>query len=417
MLLNGKAIGDITEADLRALVDVGAPETDRLDFKRELPEANDNSKFPALVSAFANANGGHIIYGMEEKEGIASELIGLTSNMIGKTEAVTHLQNLANSGIEPRIPGLRIREIKLSQEGRWAIVVYVPRSIAAPHQITNGRKFYRRYAKGNAEMNVEELRRAFGLSEAFTERTHSFRRQRVTSLAQLAMSEGTVPVRINNGITLVVHMLPLDFSESQIAVDLSRFDPQRQGGSANVRLLKYSDSGRYNAYGFVRPNGYEPNPNVGLDGYTQIFRNGAVEIVQILPESVLPPSNYTQGGFNEKFLNLFRADSYILDYVEDAQELSVNLDVEFPLVVMVSVLKVGDKKLSFRAEGIEPNRFEWQRPQHKPQDLLLPDLVLQELPASVPQSIRPILDVLWQAGGIEKSLSFDPQGNWIDRKF
>ena len=45
----------------------------------------------------------------------------------------------------------------------------------------------------------------------------------------------------------------------------------------------------------------------------------------------------------------------------------------------------------------------------------LPDVVIASLEAELKTALRPWCDTLWQACGMERSLSFDPQGNWRER--
>ena len=56
----------IIEADIRTLLDAQIPEGKLLDYKRELPGSKDADKkeFLFVGSSFANASGGHLVYGM-----------------------------------------------------------------------------------------------------------------------------------------------------------------------------------------------------------------------------------------------------------------------------------------------------------------------------------------------------------------
>lgn len=79
-----------------------AHEDDRLEFKKELPKATPEGRveFMKDVSAFANAGGGAIVYGVVENAGIASAITGLGSVDFDK-ESLRLEQTLV--GVRPRI--------------------------------------------------------------------------------------------------------------------------------------------------------------------------------------------------------------------------------------------------------------------------------------------------------------------------
>ena len=74
MLLS--TLDQITEAALRKLCDDRCPESNSLDFKRELPGNSDKDKQELLkdVCALANADGGDLVYGIEEVAGAAGDV-------------------------------------------------------------------------------------------------------------------------------------------------------------------------------------------------------------------------------------------------------------------------------------------------------------------------------------------------------
>jgi hypothetical protein len=63
-----KPIDQITETDINDLVGGGVSERKTLDYKQQLPEANDAAKRELLadVSSFANTLGGDLIFGVAE---------------------------------------------------------------------------------------------------------------------------------------------------------------------------------------------------------------------------------------------------------------------------------------------------------------------------------------------------------------
>lgn len=75
---------DQLNADLlRKLCDDQCPESDTLDFKRDLPGGLDKDKQELLkdVCSLANTDGGDLVYGIEEKAGAAAVLKPIASEL------------------------------------------------------------------------------------------------------------------------------------------------------------------------------------------------------------------------------------------------------------------------------------------------------------------------------------------------
>jgi len=149
-----KSSADWTEQDLIALVNQQIPESTHLEYKScgSLTWTSEKEKEKRIadiskyISAFANADGGTIIYGIIEKRPnnvpIPERIdIGFDST----TTSVEWLENIIESNINPRIKGIVINPVKLetSNPGKVAYVVYVPKTLQEPHQ-ANDCIYYRR---------------------------------------------------------------------------------------------------------------------------------------------------------------------------------------------------------------------------------------------------------------------------------
>ncbi len=79
MPLENIPIDEIAEAHLKGLVG-HEREHKTIEYKRDRIGGSDRDKkeFLADVSSFANAAGGHLIIGMAEKGGLATELVGIS---------------------------------------------------------------------------------------------------------------------------------------------------------------------------------------------------------------------------------------------------------------------------------------------------------------------------------------------------
>ena len=94
------------------------------------------------ASAFANAAGGQIVYGMTERDNLPS---WLDAGLDPKEFPGIWFEQVIQQNVTPQIEGLRIHEVSLDpQHTRVAVVVTIqPAQSRAPHQVKDGR-YYRR---------------------------------------------------------------------------------------------------------------------------------------------------------------------------------------------------------------------------------------------------------------------------------
>jgi predicted HTH transcriptional regulator len=121
-----KRLADIDLTDIEALKDNGVAESHFLDFKATGVGASydEHREFLADVSAFANASGGDIIYGVTENAGVANGVPGFDLSDPDKEEL--RLTNLLRDGTEPRLSNVGIRWLTVSGTRR-VLVVRIPR--------------------------------------------------------------------------------------------------------------------------------------------------------------------------------------------------------------------------------------------------------------------------------------------------
>jgi predicted HTH transcriptional regulator len=169
--IDRKPLGQINKADLEELITDQVQESKTIDYKRDIVVNTDEQKkeFLADISSFANAIGGHLIYGVVEEKGIPKQISGLEIRDIDKE--IGRLENIIRDGIEPRIPGLSIHPIKL--DSSFVIIIRVAQSFALPHivKFRNHNKFYSRNSNGKYLLDIAEIRNLFTLSESAIEST------------------------------------------------------------------------------------------------------------------------------------------------------------------------------------------------------------------------------------------------------
>jgi hypothetical protein len=383
MTLKNKVLDLITESDLQSLVENKVREAKVLDYKRALPGKSDREKREFLydVSSFANASGGDLIFGVTERDGVASEISGLESGNVD--EDILRLESIIRDGIDPRIPGLSIRAVNM-QTTRVVLIVRIPKSFALPHVVKyDGTfKFYSRTSAGKYPLNIAELRTLFALSETAAERVKRFRTERLSKI----FADET-PVQVIKNPKVVLHIIPVGafesgvrFELSAIADDVSGTRPMGCGGWNH----RYNFDGLLN-YGRGQTDAYS---------YLQIFYHGAVEALQA---SYLEPK-----GESRVFRSTAIEDALAKD-LSRYMRLQEKLGVEPPLFVMLTLLGVAGYRLDrsdFDDHTIDRN------------DLIIPEIRVEEFSANPHEVMRPIFDSIWNAAGCSRDMNYDEDGKW-----
>ena len=146
-----KPIDEITEADLRDLVNAGVAEGKTLDYKQQLPETNDAGKRELLadVSSFANTAGGDLVFGVTESAGVPTGIPGV---QIGDTDQeILRFDSIIRDGLSPRIRHTT-RAVPLAS-GRYVLIIRSERSWYGPHRVIfkGDSRFYGRTTNGKYE--------------------------------------------------------------------------------------------------------------------------------------------------------------------------------------------------------------------------------------------------------------------------
>ena len=125
-----------------------SPAIDKKDDLKKIEMARD-------VSAFANADGGQIVYGMTEKD---HEPTGLDEGVDSKVYPEIWFEQVLQQHITPAIQGLRVLHVPLTKPN-VAVVIDIPATTGDPHQTSDGR-YYRRHNFNRLVMEHYEVRDA-----------------------------------------------------------------------------------------------------------------------------------------------------------------------------------------------------------------------------------------------------------------
>jgi hypothetical protein len=149
------------EKDIENLIENKIQEDTNLDYKTpDFSKGDFNKELAKDVSAMANSDGGTIIYGIQEENHFPKEIIWIKKDE-GYCEKI---EQIINSKIFRKIEGIKVRKISSEDKTKFVIVVDIPKSDAAPHQIhedSTQRRYYKRHGSITEQMEHYEIEDLF----------------------------------------------------------------------------------------------------------------------------------------------------------------------------------------------------------------------------------------------------------------
>jgi hypothetical protein len=397
----GVSFDSISAIDLDSLVKSGLPERRAVEYKRDLPSTSDGAlrEFLADVTSFANAAGGDLLFGIRAEAGVPKEVAPLSFEPDSER---LKWENVIRDGVQPRIPGVRVKEI--SVDGGHALLFRIPQSWVAPHAVTlKGSKsfrFYSRNSAGKYPLDIGELRDAFLAGSSLGDRIRNFRTER---LGRIVANEGPIPLP-EGAPKLVAHLVPYRGMPGASSIELNA-----AGGSGLFKpgFSRLSNDGeRWNIDGLLTYSLKEGEP---ADGYTQIFRDGAFELVDAYSLRDHPVEGYISPLMSGHVLEW----SIVLG-ICNSLEVMKRLGLDGPIAVLCSLLGANGYALVTGDRGVDAAG--WRR--FDRDTILLPDIVLEDIGAIVayrdqlPPLMRSVADAAWQAAGWLRSPNFHASGEW-----
>lgn len=382
---------NLSEIDIQDLVTGGVPEGLRIEYKRELYGATDADKKEALkdISAFGNADGGHLIIGVESQNGVPAVVHGI--EVPNPDETVLRLEQLARSSIEPRILGIRTRAVVLAN-GRCCIVMRIPKSWTAPHRVNayGTNRYWVRNSGGVHEASVEELRSMFLSGATAVDRMRVFRTER---LQIICSGRGPRPL-VGEG-RLIVHVLPFSSFMGTTSLDLREIHRHHE---AFRPLGTMGLTPRFNLDGFINERGGEAN-----HGYTQVFRSGVVEAAK---------ASMIREHEGRRLIPGVAMETHFFEVVPGYFEGLRALGVPAPLCLMITLEGVDGVAYAVRRE-----RWDDQEPPLNRNEIVLPECIISEYGdrRSYISALRPAFDALWNASGYVEAQTFNAAGEWTGR--
>ncbi|HZR19100.1 MAG TPA: ATP-binding protein [Verrucomicrobiae bacterium] len=404
-----KQFDAISKQDIEALVSNAVPEGRSIEYKQALPGSGDKEKkeFLADASSFPNASGGDIIYGVRDKKdptgkptGIPEAADGIVG--INADQEIRRLEDMLRNGVEPRIPGVRLKSIPGFNAGP-VILLRLPKSWTSPHLVSfqTSSRFFTRTSAGKHQMDVREIRAAFEITSSLKTRIETFRAERLAKIQALE-----TPVPVSPWPKCILHLFPFasaDHTAQTDDVTLRAYELPILQPFYNMQTPR-----KLNFDGVVS---YAPFHNGTTYAYAQVFRNGIIE--GVFNCSLLDLKNYTmtdeqRAARADKVLSSRQIEGYARKGATDFLETLKKLDQQPPIVLMLSLVGVKDMELAVESP--------WRAyEEHAPIDrdvLPLPEAIIDSFDIPIDDVLRQMFDVAWQASGQPRSRNYNHDGRW-----
>jgi Putative DNA-binding domain len=343
---------------------------------RDGKERQDKVDFLASVTSFANTIGGDLLIGVESESGLPVGLAGWQGVDVDK--AKLRIEHLLRDLVEPRV-AFTIREIPLAN-GNTVLVLRVPWSWAQPHmvRVDQVNRFYYRHSAGKDIMNVAQLRAAFALTTRLEEQVRRFRDERIKAIKNGTDGRLTPPP----APTVVVHVVPFESLRAGFTLDLEATMKIAQGG-----LLPLGTGSNGHVYTLDGIFCFDDLPTCNV--YTQVFRKGIMETAS---------RRLLAHPHGKKLIPCGAIPRDVLGFVRSAIAFYQRISVPPPFVVMMSIIGVQGFEFATSTElgvGYYTHRVDRD-------DLVLPEVLVQDVTTSPTDLCRPMFDTLFNAAGFAK---------------
>jgi Putative DNA-binding domain len=375
-------IDQVTKEDLQQLEQSGTMESRQLEFKAILPEkiAGDGKReFLKDITAFANADGGTLLYGVHETEEGTAEIKGIEHS--DPDALKRQLSAIIQENTEPRLQGVLIHFIPL-EDGRYVLGIDVPKSWNAPHAVRINKGTYRFHVRSNTDniaMDALQIKDHILANANLREKIRDFLANRLLNLAN-----GETPSPIYHSSKIILHLIPVTAFQKDKQIDISRM---YRGGIYSFPLYERAVNHRLNLDGYLS---YRDDPERRHGSYLQVYRNGIIETVETkLVNRIL---NQEKRAIPSRTLvsELISAlNQYIALYEAN--------HIRGPIYGFITLQDIKGNCLPSHDQI-----FGSFGPPFDRHTIQLPEMVIEDLDTPAEELLKVPMDALWNAGGFSE---------------
>lgn len=398
MEIRSKPFERIVEDDVRALVTGGVFEDRTLEFKSRLNLDGDQQRAEFLkdLSAFANASGGTIVYGIEEGSGDnQGRAVNATGLRLSPEETHQLIENLLRDGVDPRIPSVLHKAVRASGDS-YFYVVRVAGSALAPHMVMLPPLRYRFFQRLNTSVStmsasqISELvlraRSAMDRAEALVAKRQKLLQERgMGRMVQTA--EGSARVAASQAILHVVPLFPL---ENPWNLGIPEAHQRLQEVKAFGATSPYSEP-RFTAEGL-----YNILENMR---HVVFLRSGAVEFQRF---DVVQP-----GRAGELIFKAWDLEWDIVEALEECMRLTEDGLLPLPATVQLALISVDTSQLF-----PHPHADQVIGRPVSGSPLLMTPRLMTEWGETAAEVTHRMFDEIWQSWGTPRCSHYDESGNF-----
>jgi len=366
-----------------------------IDYKQKLPDLKDNKQkreFLKDISAFANTQGGQIIFGIEEEQAIPKSICGVA--IPNPDDLKLQLLNAIRTGVEPRLSGVAI-DLIVYRDDCLLLNLKVPASWNAPHWVSleGHHKFYGRTSGGNYELSHTEIKDKFIMASTVKDRINAFRDKRVNELIHKKF-----PVALNEGAKVVLHIIPLSAFASNVECDALEIDTLFHSQNTMLSFLPLGSSGidkEITLDGLLTT----PSRQQSHRTYSHFYRQGIIEAVAAVSfeedggGKIISSPSYERHLITQKYLDVLKK----LNFVP-------------PFYIFVSLIDVKGYLLKVFPGGYMGSDV--ARKSYTENEILLREVVVESFEMQNDVIFKPLFDQLCNAWGFVMCPHYTTDGNY-----
>jgi hypothetical protein len=137
--------------------------------------------------------------------------------------------------------------------------------------------------------------------------------------------------------------------------------------------------------------------------YTQLYRNGLIEVVT-------GPTGLVFEMEGQKWIGSELYERNLVNYLPTCFRVFGEIEASGPVVVALTLTNARGLAMSIPRAYINRSSLIDR------DTLVLPETVVEDLTTEPVKVLRPMFDLVWNACGFERSRNFDGEGRWIDRQ-